>query len=63
MTTHDTWIVISIAGLIIAGTAQVLINLIVLKRFANHAKHLKLLDDEVFGDMTAYCKNGEEDEK
>ena len=53
MTTPDTWLVVAIAGLIIAGTAQVLINHVVIKRFAIDEDRLKWLEDEVFGDMTA----------
>ena len=60
MTPPDIWIVISIVGLILAGTAQVLINSLVLKRFANHAKRLKWLEDEMFGDMTTSCRDAEE---
>ena len=59
VTTPDTWIVVVIVGLIIAGTAQVLINSIVLKRFRiqadwlkAHNEHMSRLDLEVFGDMT-----------
>jgi len=58
MTTPDTWmLIVTVVLVILAGTAQVLINSIVLKRFANHAKRLKMLEDEVIGDLTAYCKD------
>jgi len=52
MTPPDIWIVVVIVGLIIAGTAQVLINHVVIKRFAIDEDRLKWLEDEVFGDMT-----------
>ena len=55
-----TGLVVALVGLVIAASAQVMINIVVLKRFRICSDRLKLLEDEVIGDSSTGCMDIEE---